>query len=88
MWAGGELLWRGKENLLRVGQIVTETTTVLSAEGKRTKSGEEMVVVGVEKEFSNEKGWAVRDRRYIYIYIFIYLYISNPPRPRNRICGL
>lgn len=53
-------------NPLRVGQEVTETTRVLSAEPKTVrKTGEEMIVVGVEKEFSNEDGVAVLDRRYV-----------------------
>ncbi|KAL4885874.1 hypothetical protein BJY04DRAFT_214073 [Aspergillus karnatakaensis] len=68
MWAGGEVSWprdkEGKVNPLRVGERVTETTRVLSAEGKVIrKTGEEMVVVGVEKEFRNERGVAVVDRR-------------------------
>jgi hypothetical protein len=63
MWAGGELRWAGSRNLLRLGQRVGETTVVRSAEGKRTRAGEEMVVVGVEKTFDNEGGWAVVDKR-------------------------
>ncbi|EEH04078.1 conserved hypothetical protein [Histoplasma capsulatum G186AR] len=68
MWAGGEVRWPlgqdGKVNLLRVGQEVQETTRVLSAEAKVVKAtGEEMVVVGVEKVFENEHGVAVVDRR-------------------------
>lgn len=51
-------------NPLRVGQDVTETTRVLSAEPKTVrKTGEEMIVVGVEKEFCNEEGVAVLDQR-------------------------
>lgn len=70
MWAGGEVRWSrmsdGKPNLLRVGQMVTETTKVLSAEPKVVrKSGEEMIVVGVEKRFENERGLAVVDRRFV-----------------------
>ncbi|KAE8550520.1 hypothetical protein TMatcc_008558 [Talaromyces marneffei ATCC 18224] len=50
MWAGGE--------------TVRETTKVLSAEPKIVrKTGEEMIVVGVEKRFENERGVAVVDRR-------------------------
>lgn len=56
-------MWAGAGNLLRVGQTVCETTRVRSAEGKRTGRGEEMVVVGVEKVFENEGGWALLDRR-------------------------
>lgn len=71
MWAGGEVTWprdtQGKPNPLRVGQQVTETTRVLSAEAKVVKkTGEDMVVVGVEKEFSNENGISVIDRRYVF----------------------
>ncbi|KAL4960145.1 hydroxyacyl-thioester dehydratase HTD2 [Aspergillus stella-maris] len=68
MWAGGEVRWprdsRGRVNPLRVGQVVSETTRVLSAEAKVIrKTGEEMVVVGVEKSFGNGDGVAVVDRR-------------------------
>lgn len=69
MWAGGEVSWprdaHGQPNPLRVGQQVTETTRVLSAEAKVVKkTGEDMIVVGVEKEFANENGISVVDRRY------------------------
>ena len=68
MWAGGEVQWPrdrvGQPNLLRVGQKVQETTRVLKAEPKVVKkTGEEMIVVGVEKEFRNEQGIAIIDRR-------------------------
>ncbi|KAL5360989.1 hypothetical protein BJX96DRAFT_175816 [Aspergillus floccosus] len=68
MWAGGEVQWPrgadGKPNPLRVGQEVQETTRVLSAEPKIIrKTGDEMIVVGVEKELRNEHGVAVIDRR-------------------------
>lgn len=68
MWAGGEVRWPrnadGQVNPLRVGQEVTETTKVLGAEAKVVrKTGEEMVIVGVEKTFENEDGVAVIDRR-------------------------
>lgn len=62
MWAGGEVRWE-RGNLLRVGQTVRESTKVLSAEGKVTKRGEQMVVVGVEKRLENEEGLSVVDRR-------------------------
>lgn len=58
---------KGRVNPLRVGQEVTETTRVLSAEPKVVKkTGEEMIVVSVEKEFRNEEGVAVLDRRCAY----------------------
>jgi hypothetical protein len=68
MWAGGRVSWprneNGKLNLLRVGQEVREITKVLSAEPKVVrKTGEEMIVVGVEKTFENEDGIAVVDQR-------------------------
>ncbi|KAJ8117034.1 hypothetical protein OPT61_g1670 [Boeremia exigua] len=64
MWAGGELTWKQDPNaLLRVGQEVRETTTLLSAEPKQLKSGGEMLVVGVEKTFENSAGIAVVDKR-------------------------
>ncbi|KAL5047064.1 hypothetical protein BDW71DRAFT_180954 [Aspergillus fruticulosus] len=68
MWAGGEVCWPrdsdGRVNLLKIGERVTETTRVLSAEAKVVrKTGEEMIVVGVEKEFANGAGVAVIDRR-------------------------
>ncbi|KAJ5130239.1 uncharacterized protein N7515_006278 [Penicillium bovifimosum] len=67
MWAGGEVLWPrvdGEPNPLRVGQQVQETTRVLSAEAKVVKkTGEDMIVVGVEKEFANEYGVSIIDRR-------------------------
>jgi hydroxyacyl-ACP dehydratase HTD2-like protein with hotdog domain len=64
MWAGGELRWAKDRNaLLRVGQEVQETTKLLSAEPKKLKNGGEMLVVGVEKTFSNNHGIALTDRR-------------------------
>lgn len=64
MWAGGELEWLGGENnRLKIGQRVVETTKLVSAVGKKTKAGEEMVVVGVEKSFRNEHGIALLDKR-------------------------
>jgi len=64
MWAGGELTWAQDRNaLLRVGQEVKETTKLLSAEPKTLKNGGEMLLVGVEKTFSNHHGVALTDRR-------------------------
>jgi hydroxyacyl-ACP dehydratase HTD2-like protein with hotdog domain len=64
MWAGGELKWtQSAKSLLRVGQEVRETTTLISAEPKKLKNGGEMLVVGVEKTFSNEHGVALIDKR-------------------------
>jgi hydroxyacyl-ACP dehydratase HTD2-like protein with hotdog domain len=64
MWAGGELSWSQDEHAqLRVGQEVRETTKLISAEPKKLKSGGEMLVVGVEKTFENDKGVALVDKR-------------------------
>ncbi|KAH7366598.1 hypothetical protein BKA66DRAFT_573265 [Pyrenochaeta sp. MPI-SDFR-AT-0127] len=64
MWAGGELQWaQDPSSLLRVGQEVRETTKLLSAEPKKLKNGGEMLVVGVEKTFENDKGVALTDKR-------------------------
>lgn len=72
MWAGGSFHWPGAapnsgkgQALLRVGDIATEVTRVLSCEPKIIgKTGENMLVVGVEKEFRNSKGeLCVLDRR-------------------------
>lgn len=64
MWAGGELRWsQDPSQLLRVGQVVQETTRLLSAEPKKLKSGAEMLVVGVEKTYETSKGVALVDNR-------------------------
>ena len=64
MWAGGELEWiAGDGKGLCVGQEVRETTKLVSSVGKKTRAGEEMVVVGVEKRYQNEHGVALIDKR-------------------------
>ncbi|KAF2462848.1 uncharacterized protein BDR25DRAFT_338129 [Lindgomyces ingoldianus] len=64
MWAGGELEWKqGQDELLRVGQVVQEITRMRSVEPKKLKSGDEMLVVGVEKAYKTEKGVVLVDRR-------------------------
>jgi hydroxyacyl-ACP dehydratase HTD2-like protein with hotdog domain len=68
MWAGGSLSWAGADpslvnstssqrpGLLRVGNTATEITKVLSCEPKTIgKTGEPMLVVGVEKQFLNDR---------------------------------
>ncbi|KAL9129278.1 MAG: hypothetical protein Q9217_002225 [Psora testacea] len=62
MWAGGQLQW-DKDNPLHVGDEAVETTQLLSAEPKITRTGEEMIVVGIEKTFVNSKGMALVDKR-------------------------
>ncbi|KAL9115366.1 MAG: hypothetical protein Q9227_000687 [Pyrenula ochraceoflavens] len=66
MWAGGSVSWPGAKdgNYLRVGDKISETTKVLSSEPKVIeKTGEPMLVVGVEKTFETTKGVAVVERR-------------------------
>ncbi|KAJ5051802.1 uncharacterized protein L3040_001573 [Drepanopeziza brunnea f. sp. 'multigermtubi'] len=63
MWAGGEIEWVGRANKLRLGQEVTEITRLVSAKGKRNSTGEQMIVVGVEKKFQNDHGLALIDKR-------------------------
>lgn len=55
--------WIGGSNKLRIGQEVTEITKLVSAVGKKTKAGEEMIVVGVEKKFQNDYGVVLIDKR-------------------------
>ncbi|EPE35174.1 Thioesterase/thiol ester dehydrase-isomerase [Glarea lozoyensis ATCC 20868] len=62
MWAGGELEWVNAEGL-EVGQTVKETTRLVEASAKTTRTGEEMIVVGVRKEFENERGVVLVDKR-------------------------
>lgn len=64
MWAGGELEWVDGNKLV-TGEKAEETTTLKSAEVKKTKAGDEMIVVGVEKTFKNSKGLALVDRRLV-----------------------
>ncbi|KAL5411879.1 hypothetical protein PMIN06_005634 [Paraphaeosphaeria minitans] len=85
MWAGGELRWTQDESsLLRVGQEVQETTRMLAAEPKKLKSGGEMLVVGVEKTFENEKGIALVDRRNWVFQKEITIPKEPPPLPESK----
>ena len=63
MWAGGSVHWpgadagRSQQHYLKVGDTATEITKLLSCEPKTIKkTGENMLVVGVEKEFRDSKG--------------------------------
>lgn len=62
MWAGGSVHWPGADagksskHYLRVGDVATEVTKVLSCEPKTIKkTGESMLVVGIVKEFRDSK---------------------------------
>ena len=64
MWAGGTLEWKQTPSkLLRVGQTVTETARITSAEPKTMKSGTSMILAGLEKTFETDNGIALIDRR-------------------------
>lgn len=63
MWAGGSMVWNKRNNLC-VGDDVEERTRLLSAVPKMSRSGHEMVLVELEKEFANSRGVALIDRRY------------------------
>ena len=71
MWAGGLIHWpnssrnESSQHYLRVGDVATEVTKVLSCEPKVIKkTGETMLVVGVEKEFRDSRdNLCVLDRR-------------------------
>jgi hydroxyacyl-ACP dehydratase HTD2-like protein with hotdog domain len=62
MWAGGKMTWASDVSL-RVGDEVEETTELLSATPKKSRSAGEMVLVEVEKKFWGPKGLALTDRR-------------------------
>ncbi|KAK8109126.1 hypothetical protein PG984_014927 [Apiospora sp. TS-2023a] len=63
MWAGGSMAWRSPAAQLCVGQQVEERTRLLTAMPKTSRSGEEMVLVEVEKEFWGPQGLALVDGR-------------------------
>jgi len=72
MWAGGSLEWKAG-NPLRVGDHVEEKTRLVAATPKKSRSGHEMIIVEVEKEFSNANGLALRDRRYVPIFSCVWV---------------
>jgi hydroxyacyl-ACP dehydratase HTD2-like protein with hotdog domain len=85
MWAGGELEWsQDPSQFLRVGQVVQETTNMLSAEPKKLKTGAEMLVVGVEKTYETEKGVALVDRRNWVFQKEITEAKAPPPKPDQK----
>jgi 3-methylfumaryl-CoA hydratase len=61
MWAGGELLF--SNNPLRVGDNVKLVTMCSNAELKRSGKNQELVFVWEDRDFQNEKGWSLKDRR-------------------------
>ncbi|KAB5546963.1 hypothetical protein GE09DRAFT_967448 [Coniochaeta sp. 2T2.1] len=62
MWAGGQMSWE-KDSPVRVGDVVEEHTTLRGATAKRSRSGGEMVLVDVRKEFWTKRGLSLTDQR-------------------------
>lgn len=48
MWAGGDMTWMPTDPL-KIGHGITENTTFVSAVPKITRTGEEMIIVSLEK---------------------------------------
>lgn len=71
MWAGGSMEWtQDPKRILRIGQKVKETTQITSAEEKKMKSGDSMVLAGLEKTFENEHGVALVDKRLVRLSVY------------------
>lgn len=62
MWAGGKMQFI-EGTSLKVGEVVEERTRLVGATVKKSKSGDEMVLVDVEKEFYGNDGLVVKDQR-------------------------
>ncbi|KAK2669634.1 hypothetical protein RAB80_015160 [Fusarium oxysporum f. sp. vasinfectum] len=62
MWAGGRMQW-ARDCPLRVGEEVEERTRLLTAEPKKSRDGNEMIVVTIEKEFWGSQGLSLTDQR-------------------------
>lgn len=58
MWAGGRLSWHNPTTSagLRIGDVVTERTSVIKADPKVTRAGDEMIVAGAKKEYLTPSG--------------------------------
>ncbi len=93
MWAGGVMKWptaaaggdKGEQSaVLRVGDVAEERTKLLSAVPKKSRSGDEFVLVEVEKEFWTPRGLALVDQR---SWVFRPQLDQNaqlrPPKPLN-----
>lgn len=66
MWAGGVMKWPpggGEHPGIRVGDVVEERTSLLSAVPKKSRSAGEMVLVEVAKELWTPRGLAAVDQR-------------------------
>ena len=62
MWAGGKLSYNAG-NPLRLGDLVTERTSLSNVQCKTTATGQPMLVVSAEKVLSNTGGICLEERR-------------------------
>ncbi|EHK44490.1 hypothetical protein TRIATDRAFT_293694 [Trichoderma atroviride IMI 206040] len=74
MWAGGHMKF-DKSNPLRVGEEAEESTRLISAVAKTSRSAGEMVLVEVEKKIHGSRGLALVDTR---SWVFRPTLSSNP----------
>jgi 3-methylfumaryl-CoA hydratase len=72
MWASGEFEWV-RENPLRVGDAVTQVTTIDNVEEKQGRERGAMFVLWQKKQISNARGVSLVERR---CHVF-----RPPPRP-------
>ncbi|KAK3718810.1 hypothetical protein LTR37_004726 [Vermiconidia calcicola] len=85
MWAGGTLEWKQMSaNLLRVGSMVTEITRIKSAEAKQMKSGDWMILAGLEKTFESDNGVALIDKRQWVFQHELTQRKQPPPKPEEK----
>lgn len=70
MWAGGQMRWF--EQKLRVGDCVREVTKLAGVTVKKSRSGDEMVLVEVDKEYYAPNGvLSLADRRLAFFFFFL-----------------
>ena len=62
MWAGAELTW-SKDNPLRVGDNANMITSVNRVEHKMGGRLGDAVMVWLDKDIYNDKGWSMREQR-------------------------
>ncbi|KAK2057121.1 hypothetical protein LY76DRAFT_547115 [Colletotrichum caudatum] len=83
MWAGGMMQFPEGVSL-KVGEEVEEQTRLVAATPKKSRSGDEMVLVEVEKEFWGRDGLAVNDQRsWIFRPEVSYSHVSKTAPPRS-----
>lgn len=78
MWAGADVTW-DQSNPLRVGDECTLTTSVKDVQLKKSSSGEEMVIVNIQKDLANDEGTCMTELRN-----YVYLHRSDPNAPKER----